>query len=121
MAELPIMPLKTDALVADTSHMTPEEFGAYMRLLLAMWRHGGRIPDDAAELAQIVGLSPLRWRKIAEKVMRPMTKSGGILSQKRLTTTWMDVQEIREKRSNAALKRCGNRDANGYAKRNAGH
>ena len=116
MAELPILPLKTDALIADTSHMTPEEFGAYVRLLIAMWRHGGKISDNPKELARIVGLSPRRWRSIAEKVLRPCQKSGGILSQKRLTTTWFEVQEMREKRANAALKRWGNRHARAYAK-----
>lgn len=105
MAELPILPLKTDALIADTSHMTPEEFGAYVRILLAMWRHGARLTDDPKELAQIVGVTPRRWRNIADRVLRPVQRSGGILSQKRLTSTWMEVQAMREKRSTAALKR----------------
>jgi len=115
MAELPILPLKTDALIADTSHMTPEEFGAYVRLLLAMWRHGAQLPDDPRELARIVGVTPQRWRKLADTVLRPCQKSGGILSQKRLTSTWVDVQGIRQKRSDAALKRWNKRDANGRA------
>lgn len=116
MAELPILPLKTDALIADTSNMSAEEFGAYVRLLMAMWRHGAKLPDDPDELARIAGVTPLRWRKIAEKVLRPCQKSGGILSQKRLTSTWFSVQEMREKKSMAALKRWGNRNARAYAK-----
>jgi uncharacterized protein YdaU (DUF1376 family) len=108
MAELPIMPVKTDALIADTSHMSPEEFGAYMRLLCAMWRHGGRITEDPEELARIAGVTLKQWAKIAERVLRPMTAGGGILTQKRLTTTWMDVQTIRQKRSASANKRWGN-------------
>jgi uncharacterized protein YdaU (DUF1376 family) len=39
MAELPHLPIHTDALIADTTHMTAEVFGAYVRLLMAMWRH----------------------------------------------------------------------------------
>ena len=116
MAELPILPLKTDALIADTSHMTPEQFGAYMRLLCAMWRHGATLPDDPKELARIVGLTPRRWQRIAEQVLRPCQKSGGILSQKRLTSTWLHVQEMREKRATAALKRWKKPNASGYAK-----
>ena len=46
MAELPILPLKTDALLADTSHMSAAEFGAYCRILFVMWRHGARLPDN---------------------------------------------------------------------------
>lgn len=114
MAELPILPLKTDALLADTQHMSAEEFGAYCRLLFTMWRHGGQLQNDAAELARIVGVSPKRWEAIAERVMRPMTATGNILSQKRLTSTWMDVQKLRAKRAAAAEYRWRNRrHANG--------
>lgn len=111
MAELPILPLKTDALVADTNHMSAEEFGAYMRILCAMWRHGARLPDDPEELARIAGVTPKRWATIAERVMRPMTVGGGILTQKRLTTTWVEIQEIREKRAASANRRWGKNGA----------
>lgn len=102
MAELPVLPLKTDAILADTTHMSPEEFGAYCRLLFVMWRHGGTLKDDDSEFANISGMPLTRWRKVKEKVMRPMTIAGGLVSQKRLTDTWMQVQEVRRKRANAA-------------------
>ncbi len=44
MADLPILPLKTDALLADTGHLSAEEFGAYCRILFTMWRHDARLP-----------------------------------------------------------------------------
>lgn len=102
MAELPVLPLKTDALLADTSHMTPEEFGVYCRLLFVMWRHGGKLKDDDSEMATIGGVTRARWRSIKEKVMRPMTVAGGLVSQKRLTDTWLNVQEVRKKRALAS-------------------
>jgi uncharacterized protein YdaU (DUF1376 family) len=108
MAELPILPLKTDALLADTSHMSASEFGAYVRILLVMWRHGGKLPDDDEELARIAGVPPSRWRQMAQKVRRPLTSAGGVLSQKRLTDTWLRVQEKRRKRADAANTRWGN-------------
>jgi uncharacterized protein YdaU (DUF1376 family) len=120
MAELPILPLKTDALLADTAHMSPEEFGAYCRLLFTMWRHGARLTDDAVELSRIVGVTEKRWTAISERVLRPMTTGGGILSQKRLTSTWMEVQELRAKRADAAAKRWGRGNANGHANASAG-
>lgn len=109
MAELPVLPLKTDALLADTTHMSPEEFGVYCRLLFVMWRQGARLVDDDTELATIGGVPLARWRKIKEKVMRPMTVGGGMVSQKRLTDTWMNVQEVRRKRAGAADRRWGNK------------
>lgn len=102
MAELPVLPLKTDALLADTTHMSPEEFGAYCRLLFVMWRHGGMLKDDDGEFANVAGMPLARWRKVKERVMRPMTVAGGMVSQKRLTDTWMRVQEVRAKKQGAA-------------------
>ena len=101
MAELPIMPLKTDALIADTTHMTAEEFGVYVRLLIAMWRHGGKLPHSPSELAQVGGGSLQKWRGLANVVLRPMTVAGGYVSQKRLTDTMLKVQDIRAKKSRA--------------------
>jgi len=116
VAELPVLPIKTDALIADTTHMSAEEFGVYVRLLIAMWRHGARLPDNPKELASIGGVSRRRWFQISERVMRPMTVSGGIVSQKRLSQTWLEVQKLRELRATAALKRWGKSNAHGYAK-----
>jgi len=115
MAELPILPLKTDALIADTSHMSAEEFGVYVRLLIAMWRHGARLPDTPLELARIGGISLRRWNQISERVLRPMTAGNGILQQKRLTSVWLEVQNMRQKKATASLKRWRKSDAGGHA------
>ncbi|HTD29162.1 MAG TPA: DUF1376 domain-containing protein [Xanthomonadaceae bacterium] len=105
MAELPFLPIKVDALLADTTHLSTEEFGAYCRLLFSMWLHGGRVVDDDGELAAIVGLPLTRWLKMKQKVLRPMTRIGGTISQKRLTDTWLRVQDLRKKKSQAAMQR----------------
>jgi uncharacterized protein YdaU (DUF1376 family) len=116
MAELPVMPLKTDALIADTTHMSAEEMGVYVRLLIAMWRHGAQLPDKPMELARIGGVTLHRWNQISERVMRPMTASGGIVTQKRLSSTWLDVQNMRAKKVAAALKRWEKSNAHAYAR-----
>jgi uncharacterized protein YdaU (DUF1376 family) len=105
MAELPILPLKTDAILSDTMHLSAEEFGVYCRLLFVMWRQRGRLIEDDSELALIGGVSLKRWLQIKAKVMRPMTVAGGQISQKRLTDTWLQVQELRRKRADAARLR----------------
>lgn len=102
MAELPILPIKTDALLADTTHMSAEEFGVYCRILFVMWRHGAKLKDDDGEMAIIGGITLKRWLTIKEKVMRPMTIAGGLVSQGRLTDTWLNVQELRKKRALAS-------------------
>jgi uncharacterized protein YdaU (DUF1376 family) len=111
MAELPIFPVKTDAILSDTMHLSAEEFGVYCRLLFVMWRQRGRLADDDRELAMIGGVTLERWREIKEKVMRPMTVASGQVSQKRLTDTWMQVQEVRRKKALAAQSRWNGRRA----------
>lgn len=53
MAQFPGMTLWTDALMADTDHLSDAEFGRYMRLLILMWRTPGcRIPANDAWLCK---------------------------------------------------------------------
>lgn len=116
MAELPVLPLKTDALLADNPHMSAEEFGAYVRILCVMWRHGARLTYERSEFARIAGVTPRRWDKIREVVMRPMTVVDNVVTQKRLSATWLDVQELRQKRAQAAASRwTSKRGPNGHA------
>jgi uncharacterized protein YdaU (DUF1376 family) len=109
MAELPILPLNTEKLLSDTTHLSAEEFGVYCRLLFVMWRQRGRLTDNDREMATIGGVSVRKWRAIKNRVMRPMTVAGGQVSQKRLTDTWMSVQLLRQKRALAAQARWNGR------------
>lgn len=102
MAELPILPLKPFSLLTDTMHMSAEEMGAYCRLLFTMWLQGGKLRDDEGELHRISGLTLRRWRKLNRRILLPMTIANGQISQKRLTDTWLKVQELRAKRKIAS-------------------
>ena len=87
MAKLPVLPLYTDAFVADTLHLTPEEVGAYLLLLMAAWRTPDcTLPDNDQILARIARVSPQKWRLIKGQ-LRAFWESqpGGKLSQKRLS------------------------------------
>lgn len=108
MAELPILPIKTDAILADTGHLSAEEMGAYCRILFTMWRHGARLPNDPVELARIAGISPRKWSTIGARVMRLLIVGTTEISQKRLTATWLEVQEVRAKKAEAAGARWRN-------------
>ncbi len=57
MAEFPTMPVRTDALLGDTTHLSATEFGAYVRMLLSMWRNGGWLPNDPKRLARYATLT----------------------------------------------------------------
>lgn len=118
MAELPVLPVITAALIADTVHMTAEQFGAYVRILLAMWAHGAELKDNDSELARIAGVTVKRWHIIRDVVLEPVNCTDGMLHQKRLSATWNEVQKLRVKRTGAANERWHRerlRDAHAYA------
>jgi uncharacterized protein YdaU (DUF1376 family) len=119
MADLPVMPLATDALLGDTSHLSAAEFGAYMRILIAMWRAGGSLPDDDARLARIAGMGAKQWRAAAPILRGFLSPCETGLTQKRLLKEWLKVAERSRKASSSAqarwLKNIATGDANADA------
>lgn len=103
MAELPFLPLATDAYLADTTHLSTEEHGAYLLLLMAAWRSiECRLPDDDTYLARVCRCTPRVWSRI-RPIMAPFwTIADGWWSQKRLSKERGFVEEVRAKRRAAA-------------------
>lgn len=103
MSQAPSMPMYWDAYLADTTHLTTEEHGAYLLLLGAMWRRNGWVPDDDRDCARIVGLSPLKWRRFKERMGPVLTYVNGEITQKNLLKIWEKTQEkIEKNRANGA-------------------
>jgi uncharacterized protein YdaU (DUF1376 family) len=101
MAQHPIMPLATDALIGDTTHLSAEEFGAYLLILIATWRNNGcPLPDDDVRLSRICRCGWNRWAtKIRPRLIEFFDISDGYWHQKRLENTWCFVKNRREKQS----------------------
>lgn len=106
MAEFPAMPLWTDALIADTVHLTPAEFGAYLLLLIAEWRAADcALDDDDVKLGRIVR-DPKNWRRLRAAVMPFFTKrEDGKLIQKRLVRERELARERSNKQADRAIGR----------------
>lgn len=105
MAKFPMMPLWTDALIADTTGLDAAEFGAYLRLLIAMWRSGGYVPDDDAKLARIAGATPRIWRRIRPRIEELLIFEDGKISQGRLLDELTEVRFRSEKQRARAKAR----------------
>ena len=85
MAKFPALPLWTDALIGDTFHLTPAQFGAYLRLLIVEWRTPDcSLPDDDGFLGRAVG-DTKNWHRLKPVVMPYFTLGeDGRYRQKRL-------------------------------------
>jgi uncharacterized protein YdaU (DUF1376 family) len=104
MAQLPVMPLYTDALIADTTHLTAAEFGAYMLLLIAMWRSGGSLPDVEADIRRISRIRDNHWDRSRDRIFALFAREDGRLTQKRLQAEFEKSTERHERRSAAGRK-----------------
>jgi uncharacterized protein YdaU (DUF1376 family) len=87
--------------MADTTHLTLEEHGAYLLLLMAMWRRAGAIAE--ADAARVLGLHARAWLRLKPRLM-PMLisyQSEGVemLSQKKLQIEWNYSVENRRRQS----------------------
>lgn len=97
----PFMQLYVADYLGDTRHLTTEQHGAYLLLLMTMWRSDGVLSDDPAKLARIAGLTVARWKRISEDVLAFFTPCDGGLTQGRLSAELTIADEKSEKRSQA--------------------
>ncbi len=99
MTATPFMQLYIADYLGDTLHLTTEQHGAYLLILMAMWRADGRLPNDPTKLARIARVSPRRWHLLADDVMAFFDIEGGEITQKRLVEERQKAVSISEKRS----------------------
>lgn len=86
MSKPAAMPLFGDAYLADTTHLTTEEHGAYLLLMIAAWRQEDcGLPMDDKKLARIAGLSTKKWTSIRDTIFEFWKVDNGRIYQPRLT------------------------------------
>jgi uncharacterized protein YdaU (DUF1376 family) len=106
MAEFPMLPLWTDAYLADTTHLTTIEHGAYLLLLIAMWRtKEKRLPNDDKLLARFCRTTPGQWARIKPSIIGFFKAAEGHLYQPRLTDEANVVRQHSKKQSDKARAR----------------
>lgn len=116
MAEHPKMPLWTDAYLADTTHLSTIEHGAYLLLLMAMWRaKDKRLPADDRSLAKFARLTPGQWTRIKPTIMAFFDAEDGFVSQGRLTDEAVAVRQFSKSQSDKAKARHRKTKANAPA------
>jgi uncharacterized protein YdaU (DUF1376 family) len=98
MSEVPFMQLYVGDYLADTRHLTTEQHGAYLLLLMTMWKAGGKLPNDPAKLARIAGVSLRRWHLIWPEIAAFFDAADGFVTQNRLVREYRKAVSKREKR-----------------------
>jgi uncharacterized protein YdaU (DUF1376 family) len=105
--------------LADTGHLTTIEHGAYLLLLITMWRAGGTLPNDDKQLARYARMTAGQWARIKPNMMPFFTITSDGITQGRLTDELGIVRQKSEKQSNSAKakwrKEHNKRHAGAYA------
>lgn len=113
------IPLFADAYLADTTHLTTEEHGAYLLLLMAAWRQADcALPNDDVKLARIAGLSRQKWAVVKATILDFWTIENGRIFQPRLRREHLWVVQKSEGSKKSAHARwhpqaTGNKESEG--------
>jgi uncharacterized protein YdaU (DUF1376 family) len=100
----PYMKLYVADYLADTFHLTRDQHGAYLLLLMAMWRAGGRLPATDAKLAAIAKCTPKEWAANRDVLLGFFQRRGGLLTHKRLAAEMAKAEHVSEVRKGASEK-----------------
>ena len=99
MSQNPFMQLYVGDYLADTLDLTTEQHGAYLLLLMTMWRHDAKLPNDPAKLARIARVSARRWHLVWSEIQHFFYVDGDQIRNKRLDREHQKAASISEKRS----------------------
>lgn len=95
------MPLYVSDYLRDTMHLSRDEHGAYMLLIMASWGRGGRLPNDSRQLAAIAKATPQEWRRLAKVILPFFEIDGDEIAQPRAVKEHEKAQRLSDVRRDA--------------------
>lgn len=98
------MPLYIADYLRKTMHLTRDQHGGYMLLLMACWDRGGRLPNDPGQLAGIARATPAEWRKLAPVLLPFFDIEGDCLVQGRVIEEHEKAARLSETRREAGSR-----------------
>lgn len=82
-------PLGVAGFLRDTQHLSADEVGAYLLILMAMWsRSDCDFPDDDRRLARLCRISPRLWSARIGPAIRPFFEAA----DGRLASAWLQAE-----------------------------
>lgn len=101
MSAPPYMKLYVADYLGDTHHLGALEHGAYVLLLMGMWRAGGSLPAADANLSRLARCTPDEWEAIKGVVLPFFKRARGKLTHKRITAEMAKYETVSRHRSEA--------------------
>lgn len=108
MSALPYMPLYIADYMADAAHLSTEEHGAYLLLIMTYWQRGKALPSDPDRLANIARMSNERWASVERTISEFFIEKDGEWRHGRVEAELAKVRDKSEK-ARAAGKASGER------------
>jgi uncharacterized protein YdaU (DUF1376 family) len=108
------MPLYISDYLGDTQHLSRDEHGGYILLMMAYWRNRGPLPDDDKRLSSIVKATSKEWRILRQILSDFFIVEEGVWRHKRIDRELTSSLANRKQKSIAgaasAAKRWGTSD-----------
>lgn len=98
------MPLYVGDYLRDTMHLTTEQHGAYLLLIMAAWTGSGTLLDDDDFLASTAKLSKSVWKKSRKVYEAFFEINNGVWTHKRIGTELEKARRTTEAKSIAGRK-----------------
>ena len=95
------MPLYIGDYLRDTMHLTTEQHGAYLLLIMAAWTRGGVLPADPTALANIARVGPQRWVQVGPAIADFFKAENGKWVHSRIQLESIKANKTKEKRQEA--------------------
>jgi uncharacterized protein YdaU (DUF1376 family) len=96
------MPLWIGAYLADTLHLTRDEHGGYLLLLMAYWRARAPLPDDDKRLRTIAKAGAEEWPELRRTLREFFQVADGVWRHKRADQELASAHERRHKAQSKA-------------------
>lgn len=95
------MPLYIGDYLRKTMHLTIDQHGAYLMLIMACWCEGGTLPNNDDTLAAICRVPITRWRKLRPAMLPYFQVDDAGWHNKRVCKELAKAEDITQHRRNA--------------------
>lgn len=82
MSGTPFMQFYPGDYLGKTMDLTTEQHGAYLLILMTMWQHNAKLPNDPAKLARIARMTPAKFKAVWSEISRFFFVEGDSITSK---------------------------------------